>query len=74
MTIESQSDLKYGNRLVDKESGVAVPILAVTIHPTSGVLYPLGGTFVSQITNLITPIELGLIHSEISIDNEEKYS
>ena len=74
LTIESQSDLKYANRLVDKETGVAVPILAVTIHPISGVLYPLGGTFISEITNLITPIELGLIHSESNFDNEEKYS
>ena len=74
LTIESQSDLKYANRLVDKESGVAVPILAVTIHPASGVLYPLGGTFVSEITNLITPIELGLVHSENNFENEEKYS
>ena len=73
LTIESQSDLKYANRLVDKESGVAVPILAVTIHPASGVLYPLGGTFVSEITNLITPIELGLIHSENNFENDEKY-
>jgi len=47
--------------VVDHTTGLAVPVLAVTIHPDTGLVLPLGGTCESEITNLITPIEKYLI-------------
>ncbi|XP_030008436.1 uncharacterized protein LOC115431886 [Sphaeramia orbicularis] len=43
----------------DPETGVPVPILAVTIHPDTGLVYPLGGLHICPITRLLQPIQIG---------------
>lgn len=45
--------------MADPDTGVPVPILAVTIHPQTGLVYPLGGVFVCPITRLPQPIQIG---------------
>lgn len=45
--------------MADPDTGVPVPILAVTIHPQTGLLYPLGGMHVCPITCLSQPIQIG---------------
>lgn len=45
--------------MADPDTGVPVPILAVTIHPKTGQLYPLGGMHVCPITCLPQPIQIG---------------
>ncbi|XP_041924787.1 uncharacterized protein si:dkey-103g5.4 [Alosa sapidissima] len=51
--------LALGGAMCDRDSGVLVPILAVTIHPLTGLVYPLGGAHVCPITRLPQPIQLG---------------
>ncbi|XP_030633960.1 uncharacterized protein si:dkey-103g5.4 [Chanos chanos] len=57
--------LRAGQRLVlggpmcDYDTGVLVPILAVTIHPQTGLVYPLGGVHVCPISRLHQPIQIG---------------
>nr|XP_014345397.1 PREDICTED: uncharacterized protein LOC102352720 [Latimeria chalumnae] len=55
----SNKDIKYGGSINDPETGMLVPILAVTIHPQTGLVYPLGGTYISPLTKMVTPIEIG---------------
>ena len=57
--IEKQSELKYGGSMMDPVTGLVVPICAVTIHPSSHDLLPIGGTYVDPISSLPVPIELG---------------
>ncbi|XP_046891896.1 uncharacterized protein si:dkey-103g5.4 [Hypomesus transpacificus] len=45
--------------MLDPDSGLLVPILAVTIHPQTGLVYPLGGVSVCPLTRLPQPIQLG---------------
>lgn len=45
--------------MVDPDTGVPVPILAITIHPQTGLVYPLGGMHVCPITRLPQPIQIG---------------
>ncbi|KAL7831745.1 hypothetical protein AOLI_G00292930 [Acnodon oligacanthus] len=57
--------LRAGQRLVlggpmcDYDTGVLVPILAVTIHPQTGMVYPLGGVHTCPISRLRQPIQIG---------------
>ncbi|KAI4904540.1 hypothetical protein NFI96_029604 [Prochilodus magdalenae] len=57
--------LRAGQRLVlggpmcDYDTGVLVPILAVTIHPQTGMVYPLGGVHMCPISRLRQPIQIG---------------
>ncbi|KAL2085392.1 hypothetical protein ACEWY4_018712 [Coilia grayii] len=57
--------LRAGQRLVlggpmcDRDTGVLVPIMAVTIHPHTGLVYPLGGVHTCPITRLPQPIQQG---------------
>ncbi|XP_049323387.1 uncharacterized protein si:dkey-103g5.4 [Astyanax mexicanus] len=57
--------LRAGQRLVlggpmcDWDTGVLVPILAVTIHPQTGIVYPLGGVYMCPISRLYQPIQIG---------------
>ncbi|XP_028665357.2 uncharacterized protein si:dkey-103g5.4 [Erpetoichthys calabaricus] len=57
---------RFGAPMEDPASGIIVPILAITIHPHTGVVYPLGGTYLSPITNMTEVIEIG----GIMIDNK----
>ena len=43
----------------DPETNLHVPILAVTLHPQSGAVLPIGGTHIDIVTGLSTPIEIG---------------
>lgn len=45
--------------MLDPDIGVPVPILAVTIHPQTGLVYPLGGLHICPITSLPQPIQIG---------------
>ncbi|KAG7238714.1 hypothetical protein INR49_031230 [Caranx melampygus] len=51
--------LQLGVPMADPDTGVPVPILAVTIHPQTGLVYPLGGVHVCPITRLPQPIQIG---------------
>ncbi|XP_038549320.1 uncharacterized protein si:dkey-103g5.4 [Micropterus salmoides] len=51
--------LQLGVPMADPETGVPVPILAVTIHPQTGLVYPLGGVHVCPLTHLPQPIQTG---------------
>ena len=51
--------LQLGFPTADTDTGVPVPILAVTIHPRTGLVYPLGGVHVCPITRLPQPIQIG---------------
>ncbi|KAG7479263.1 hypothetical protein JOB18_021861 [Solea senegalensis] len=51
--------LQLGAPMADPDTGVPVPILAVTIHPETGLVYPLGGVHVCPVTRLPQPIQIG---------------
>ncbi|XP_064840268.1 uncharacterized protein si:dkey-103g5.4 [Oncorhynchus masou masou] len=51
--------LLLGRPMCDPDTGVLVPILAVTIHPQTGLVYPLGGVHVCPLTRLPQPIQVG---------------
>ena len=55
--MEKQLDLKLGGPIVDPDTGLVVPICAVTIHPHSHCLLPIGGTHADPVSNLPIPIE-----------------
>ena len=57
--VEQLSGLKAGGPMVDPTTGLIVPVCAVTIHPHSHSLLPLGGTYTDPVSNLPAPIELG---------------
>ncbi|XP_051935125.1 uncharacterized protein LOC127609336 isoform X2 [Hippocampus zosterae] len=51
--------LQLGAPMADPDTGVPVPILAITIHPQTGLVYPLGKTHICPITRLPQPIQIG---------------
>ncbi|XP_044059103.1 uncharacterized protein si:dkey-103g5.4 isoform X2 [Siniperca chuatsi] len=51
--------LQLGAPMADPDTGVPVPILAVTIHPQTGLVYPVGGVHVCPFTRLPQPIQTG---------------
>ncbi|XP_067362811.1 uncharacterized protein [Channa argus] len=51
--------LQLGVPMADSDTGVPVPILAVTINPQTGLVYPLGGVHVCPITRIPQPIQIG---------------
>ncbi|XP_039478312.1 uncharacterized protein si:dkey-103g5.4 [Oreochromis aureus] len=51
--------LQLGIPMADPDKGVPVPILAVTIHPQTGLVYPLGRVHVCPLTCLPQPIQIG---------------
>lgn len=53
------SEIKYGDPTNDPKTGLIAPTLAVTIHPETGAIYPVGGCQDSPVTGLPVPIELG---------------
>ena len=57
--IEKKSELKLGGPILDPVVGIVVPICAVTIHPHSHGLLPIGGTHIDPVSKLPIPIELG---------------
>ena len=57
--LEGSSELAYNAPIPDPESGLHVPIQAVTIHPQTGALLPVGGSHVDPVTRLPVAIEVG---------------
>ncbi|KAH3750553.1 hypothetical protein DPMN_185080 [Dreissena polymorpha] len=57
--LKHATDLRYGAPMSDPETSLHVPILAVTIHPSTGAVLPVGGTHIDIVTGLPTPIEVG---------------
>uniref|UniRef100_A0AAV2J2F6 Uncharacterized protein n=1 Tax=Knipowitschia caucasica TaxID=637954 RepID=A0AAV2J2F6_KNICA len=51
--------LQLGVPMADTDTGVPVPILGVTIHPETGLVYPLGGLHMCPITRQRQPIQIG---------------
>ncbi|XP_077422396.1 uncharacterized protein LOC144052329 isoform X3 [Vanacampus margaritifer] len=51
--------LQLGAPMADTDTGVPVPILAVTIQPQTGLVYPLGKTHICPITRLPQPVQIG---------------
>ncbi|XP_030237257.1 uncharacterized protein LOC115561364 isoform X2 [Gadus morhua] len=51
--------LQLGSPMADPVTGVPVPILGVTIHPQSGLVYPLGGLYACPLTGLRQHIQMG---------------
>ena len=59
--LKQLSVLKIGGPMVDPATGLTVPICAVTIHPHTHSLLPVGGTYTDPISNLPAAIQLGSI-------------
>ncbi len=57
--LHSGQRLVFGGAMCDCDTGVLVPILAVTIHPHTGLVYPLGGVHTCPISRLRQPIQIG---------------
>ncbi|XP_036070856.1 uncharacterized protein si:dkey-103g5.4 [Oryzias melastigma] len=51
--------LHLGIPMADPDTGIPVPTLAVTIHPQTGSVYPLGRLHVCPLTRLPQPIQIG---------------
>ncbi|XP_036006035.1 uncharacterized protein si:dkey-103g5.4 [Fundulus heteroclitus] len=51
--------LQLGMPMADPDTGVPVPTLAVTIHPQTGLVYPLGGLHICPLSRLLQPIQIG---------------
>ncbi|ROL53321.1 hypothetical protein DPX16_20431 [Anabarilius grahami] len=56
--LRSGQRLVLGGPMFDYDTGVLVPILAVTIHPQTGLVYPLGGVHTCPISRLRLPIQI----------------
>ncbi|KTF80235.1 hypothetical protein cypCar_00019259, partial [Cyprinus carpio] len=57
--LRSGQRLMLGGPMCDCDTGVLVPIQAVTIHPQTGLVYPLGGVHTCPISRLWQPIQIG---------------
>lgn len=55
----AKSELKYGAPIADHAHGLHVPIMAMTIHPETGAVLPVGGAHVDPVTGLPIAIEVG---------------
>lgn len=53
------SDVRLGGTMKDPFTGLHVPICAVTIHPHSNSILPVGGIHRDPLSNLPVPIEIG---------------
>ncbi|XP_030077569.1 uncharacterized protein LOC115482137 [Microcaecilia unicolor] len=57
--IQLQRGFQQGNVMLDPETGLEVPVLAVSIYPQTGQRLLLGGTYISPLTGIVTPIAIG---------------
>ena len=62
--LEHSSQLKLSGSMKDPVTGLCVPICAVTIHPCTLALLPIGGTHRDPVTNLLVPIEVGSVMTD----------
>ncbi|KAF7699916.1 hypothetical protein HF521_002874 [Silurus meridionalis] len=58
-SLQTGQKLVFGGSMGDYETGILVPILAVTIHPQTGMMYPVGGVYKCPVTRLWRPIQIG---------------
>ncbi|KAI5620779.1 hypothetical protein C0J50_19651 [Silurus asotus] len=58
-SLQTGQKLVFGGSMGDYETGILVPILAVTIHPQTGMMYPIGGVHKCPVTRLWRPIQIG---------------
>ncbi|KAK3531764.1 hypothetical protein QTP70_028289 [Hemibagrus guttatus] len=58
-SLQPGQKLVFGGPMYDYETGVLVPIMAVTSHPQTGAVYPVGGVHVCPVTRLLQPIQIG---------------
>ena len=58
-SLDQHTKLYFNGPMEDLETGLHVPILAMTIHPDTGAILPIGGSHVDPITGLPVAIELG---------------
>lgn len=56
--LDNKSDLKFNASSPCVITGIPAPTLAVTIHPRTGAILPLSGTFNDPITRLPVAIEV----------------
>ncbi len=59
LPIDHTHQLKVGGAMRDVSTGLCVPVCAVTIHPQTKTLLPIGGTYIDHVTNVLVPIEMG---------------
>ncbi len=59
--LEYASQLKLGGAMKDPTSDLCVPICAVTVHPHTKSLLPIGSTCSDPVTGLLVPIQIGAI-------------
>ena len=57
--VARKSDLTYGAPIADQHHGLHVPIMALTIHPDTGAVLPVGGSHTDPVTGLPIAIEVG---------------
>ncbi|XP_056613166.1 uncharacterized protein si:dkey-103g5.4 isoform X2 [Triplophysa dalaica] len=57
--LRSGQRLVLGGLMCDYDSGVLVPVLAVTIHQQTGLVYPLGGMHTCPFSRMPRPIQVG---------------
>lgn len=57
--------LEYGSPMADPKIGIHVPILAVTVHPQTHDLLPVGGTHIDPVTGLPIAIEIGAMMIDV---------
>ncbi len=56
---DKPSDVRLGGSMKDPLTGLHVPVCAVTIHPHTHSLVPVGGTHRDPVSNVLVPIEIG---------------
>ena len=57
--LERRPDMRFGCLMQDPVSGQFVPICAVTIHPVTNTLLPVGGVHLDPVLGIEVPIEIG---------------
>ena len=58
-SLDPHTKLSFNGPMEDPETGLHVPILAMTIHPETGAVLPVGGSHIDPVTGLPVAIELG---------------
>ena len=61
----TDENLEYGSPMTDPITGIHVPILAVTVHPQTHQILPVGGSQIDPITGLPVAIEIGAVMIDV---------
>ncbi len=57
--LDNAHQLKVGGAMMDSSTGLCVSLSAVTIHPRTKTLLPIGGTHFDHVTGLLIAMEMG---------------